>query len=153
MADTNAAIISSATTQFPERYYASYDETATQPTSITGWYDTWGMSSLSNVPPASSMIPIAETDWNNTTSFRLSVGRGVQSGKIIDYTPAPVPVPLTTQASSALSSARIFVYNNYGILNEATPDVWVSYIKSLMAISSGADTTSTSLPSLPAVSA
>ncbi|GAB6854473.1 hypothetical protein JCM15831A_14970 [Asaia astilbis] len=63
-----------------------------------------------------------------------------------NYIPAPT---LAKQASDELSSARGYVYNNYGILNEATPDAWVSYLKSLMAIANGSDTTSTALPKAP----
>lgn len=136
-------------TTYPDRYYASYDTTATQPTIVTGWYDTWTMSDVSNVPKATDMIVMTGTEWNDTT-FRMPVGKGVKDGIIIDYTPPAVPIPLAAQATSALSTARTYVYNNYGILNEATPDDWVTYIKALMAISNGTDTTSTILPTQPA---
>lgn len=136
-------------TAYPDRYYASYDTTATQPTPVTGWYDTWSMTSVANVPAASGMIAVSETDWNNTTTFRLPTGRGVQSGAIIDYTPAAVAIPLATQAESALATARTYVANNYTILNESTPTDWVTYLKALMAIANGTDTTSTALPESP----
>lgn len=136
-------------TSYPARYYASYDTTTTQPTSVTGWYDTWNMSDVSNVPAAADMIPISEPDWNNDDTFRLPIGRGVINGKIIDYTPPPTPVPLKTQAQSALVSARTYVNNNYTMLNEQTPDAWVTYLKALMAIANGTDTTITALPVAP----
>lgn len=60
-----------------------------------------------------------------------------------------IVISLKEQATSALASARTYVYNNYGILNEATPDDWVTYIKALMAISNGTDATSTTLPTQP----
>lgn len=138
-------------TAYPDRYYASYDTTAIQPTPVTGWYDTWSLSSVSNVPSASEMIAVSEADWNNTTTFRLPFGRGVQSGAIVDYTPPVTPIPLATQASTALTAARQTVWNEYGSLNEATPDAWVTYLKALMAIANGTDTTSTSLPTAPTV--
>lgn len=138
-------------TAYPDRYYASYDTTATQPTPVTGWYDTWSLSSVSNVPSASEMIAVSEADWNNTTTFRLPFGRGVHSGAIVDYTPPVTPIPLATQASTALTEARQMVWNEYGSLNEATPDAWVTYLKALMAIANGTDTTSTSLPTAPTV--
>ena len=134
---------------YPDRYYASYDATATQPTPVTGWYDTWDMSSVSNVPAATDMIPISESDWNNIDTFRLPIGRGVLNGKIIDYTPPPAPVPLKTQAQSALAIARQTVWDEYGSINEKTPDNWVTYLKALMAIVNGTDTTSTTLPTAP----
>lgn len=136
-------------TAYPDRYYASYDTTASQPTRVTGWYDTWEMSSVSNVPSASNMIPISESDWNNIDTFRLPIGRGVLNGKIIDYTPPPAPVPLKTQAQSALATARQTVWDEYGSINEKTPDNWVTYLKALMAIVNGTDTTSTTLPTAP----
>lgn len=141
--------MSNVKTAYPNRYYASYDTTAPQPTPVTGWYDTWDMSSVSNVPAATDMIPISESDWNNDDTFRLPVGRGVLNGKIIDYTPPPTPLPLKTQAESALATARQTVWDEYGSINEATPDVWVTYLKALMAIANGTDTTSTTLPTAP----
>ncbi|OUI89167.1 hypothetical protein HK17_15935 [Acetobacter indonesiensis] len=134
---------------YPERYYASYDTTATQPTRVTGWYDTWGMSDVSNVPAAADMIVVTSTEWNDTT-FRIPVGKGVKDGAIVDYT-APVPaIPLATQAATALATARTYVTNNYTMLNESTPATWVTYLKALMAITNGTDTTSTELPAEPA---
>lgn len=60
------------------------------------------------------------------------------------------PVPIATQAEIALATARAYVSNNYTMLNEATPTEWVTYLKSLMAIANGTDTTSTTLPTAPA---
>ncbi|WP_062141774.1 hypothetical protein [Acetobacter cerevisiae] len=137
-------------TAYPARYYASYDTTATQPTPVTGWYDTWGMSNLIDVPEATNMVAISDSDWNNTDTFRLPIGRGVLSGKIIDYEPPAQAVPLKTQAQSALAIARQTVWDEYGSINEATPENWVTYLKALMAIANGKDTTSTALPAAPA---
>lgn len=136
-------------TAYPARYYASYDSSATQPTPVTGWYDTWDMGNLSDVPDASSMIAISESDWNDTINFHRPTGRGVQNGKIINYNPPPTALPLVTQAENALSVARQTMWNEYGSINEATPDPWVTYLKALMAIVSGSDTTSTVLPTAP----
>ena len=133
---------------YPDRYYASYDLTATQPTPVTGWYDTWGMSSVDNVPKASDMIVVSETDWNNE-NFRLPIGKGVKDGKIIDYTAPPPVIPLKDQAESLLKTQQAYVMQNYTILNEATPDAWVTYLKALIAISNGTDTTSKTLPTAP----
>ena len=132
-------------TLYPARYYASYDTTATQPTQVTGWYDTWDMSSVSLVPDASKMVAVTEAQWNDT-SFRLPVGKGVKDSAIVDYT---VPVALSTQATSALAAARTYVSNHYTMLNKSTPTAWVTYLEALMAISDGDDTTSTTLPTAP----
>lgn len=137
-------------TEYPDRYYAAYDTAAPQPTPVTGWYDTGSMSSLAAVPPASSLIPISAEDWANTTSFRLPGGRGVLNGKIIDYTAPVQPVPLATLAQNALVATRQTVWAEYGVLNEPTPDAWVTYLKALRAIADGQDTTSTTLPKAPA---
>jgi hypothetical protein len=68
----------------------------------------------------------------------------------VAYTPPALVIPLKDQAATALAAARTYVNNTYTMLNEATPDAWVTYLKALMAIASGADTTSTALPTEPA---
>ncbi|KXV49734.1 hypothetical protein AD945_03650 [Gluconobacter albidus] len=141
-------IMTKTTADYPARYYASYDTTAKQPTIVTGWYDTGDMSTLDNVPPASDMIAVTEAQWNDPT-FRLPVGKGVKNKKIVDYTPPAYVAPLTDQATTALANARTYVQNNYTMLNEATPDAWVTYLKALMAIANGTDTKSKTLPSVP----
>lgn len=98
-----------------------------------------GICMSGNIPAGA--VECSQEQYNNSGNYTL------ENGVIVAYT-APV-IPLRTQASSALSTARTYVYNNYGILNEATPDDWVIYIKALMAISKGTDTTSTTLPTQP----
>lgn len=56
---------------------------------------------------------------------------------------------LRIQAANALATARTYVSNNYTMLNEATPDAWVTYLKALMAIANGTDTESSELPTAP----
>nr|WP_279183901.1 hypothetical protein [Acetobacter syzygii] len=140
---------------WPERYYASYDTTAAQPTSVTGWFDAWTVGGGdATVPPAtlpdvSGLIAVTSAQWNDLT-FHAPAGKGVKDGAIIDYTPPAAPVPLATQATTALAAARTYVNNTYTMLNDATPDAWVTYLKALMAIAAGTDTTSTVLPEQPA---
>ncbi|MDN7350105.1 hypothetical protein [Acetobacter senegalensis] len=136
---------------YPARYYAGYDATATQPAPVTAWYDTWSMSSVESLPPASQLLPISAADWANTTSFRLPAGKAVQNGAIVDYT-APLP-PLATQAANALQQAATTSWAAYGMYGETPPAVWQTYLASLRALASGADTTSTQLPAQPALSA
>lgn len=143
---------------YPDRYYASYDTSATQPTMVTGWYDTWRLQALSyagqdgetvSVPSAEDMVAIASADWNNRATFRLPVGRGVKDGAVVDYVPPAPAVPLATQAARALSDGRAYVNANYTILNKPTPNAWVAYLTDLAAIADGADLTSTALPGSP----
>lgn len=136
---------------YPARYYAAYDTAVAQPTIVTGWCDTWGMSSVTSVPAASALIAVSRQDWADTKKFRLSVGRGVQAGKIIDYTPPAPPVPLDEQATSALKAAASATWANYGAMGVAVPQAWIAYQKALKGIADGTDTTSTTLPAEPAV--
>lgn len=139
---------------YPARYYAAYNTAAAQPTSVTGWYDTWMMISVANVPAATNLVPVSAADWADTTGFRVPAGRGVQAGKIVDYVPpappAP-PVPLATQAARALQAAATVTWADYGSLGLAVPQEWVAYQQALRAISTGTDTTSTALPAQPTV--
>ncbi|MCP1221321.1 hypothetical protein NKW45_05605 [Acetobacter orientalis] len=69
------------------------------------------------------------------------------------FTPPVIPVlPLRARAATALQSAQDYVRNNYTMLNSSTPDAWVVYLKALMQIASGSDTTSTVLPTAPSTS-
>lgn len=104
---------------YPARYYAGYDTAATQPTPVTAWYDTWSMSSVDGLPPASQLLPVSFADWANTTGFRLPAGKAVQNGAIVDYT-AP-PLPLATQAARALQQAASTSWATYGMYGETPP--------------------------------
>ena len=130
---------------YPARYYAYSNTTSTlggHPT--VGWVDVSMFSAAPSwLPEASNMIALTQAEWD----ARSLVNQIVVNGAITTYT-APAPT-LAEQASSAVTSARAYIYNNYGILNEPTPDAWVTYLKALMAIASGADTTSTALPTKP----
>ena len=64
-------------------------------------------------------------------------------------TPDTPALTLADQAETSLDAARTYVTNTYTMLNEKTPDAWVTYLKSLMAIANGTDTTSTKLPTAP----
>lgn len=134
-------------TIYPNRYYASYDTTATQPTIVTGWYNTWAMSDVSNVPKASDMIAMTETEWNDPT-FRIPVGKGVKDGIIIDYTPPVVPIPLTSQAQNAMTWVNQQATIATAMGETFTADM-KNYVSALRAIINGTDTTSTQLPTQP----
>lgn len=130
--------------EYPARYYASYDK---ETFVITGWFDTWDMSSVSNVPSADDMIVLTPDEWNDS-NFRKSYGKGVQNGVIVDYTPPVVPVPLATQAQSAMSWVNEQA-SLASAMGETFTDDMKTYVKAIRAIISGTDTTSTELPTQP----
>lgn len=128
---------------------------------IFGFYD----STIMDIP--SDAVAVSEDKYSALLKAEyagavLSIESGIvvardYSGALIDLasvTSSSIygqPVPLATQAASALATARQYVSNNYTMLNEPTPDNWVIYLKALMAIANGTDTTSTTLPTKPAV--
>ena len=97
----------------------------------------------SDLAPNGSWVDITHTEPMPCIGW--SYGAGAFTAPAIT-TPA---LTLAQQAATALTAARTTVYNTYGILNEATPDAWVTYLKALMAIADGTDTTSTALPTQP----
>ena len=131
-------------TAYPARYYASYDATATQPTPVSGWYDTWDMGNVSNVPPASDMIALTEAQWE----AHLPAGQGVQAGAIVSYTPPAAVVPLKTQAASA-QAWIIQQANLAAAMGEVFTADMKAYVLAIDAIANGTDTTSTALPAQP----
>lgn len=132
---------------FPSQYYAYANTNSTiNGYPVAGYIDTNFYTDKPDwLPEATSMVPLTEDQW----SARQFVNQVIKDGQVVTETPDAPVIPLKTQASTALSTARTYVYNNYGILNEDTPDDWVTYIKALMAISNGTDTASTTLPTAP----
>ncbi|WP_025824600.1 hypothetical protein [Asaia astilbis] len=61
---------------YPNRYYAEFDTSAAQPTGVTGWFDTWTLSTTKNIPQAKDMLGLSEEQWN----ARKVVGQGVENG-------------------------------------------------------------------------
>ncbi|GBQ08738.1 hypothetical protein [Saccharibacter floricola] len=133
---------------YPQRFYASYDTEAPQPTIVRGWYDTWSLASLSHVPPASDMIAITANDWEDETHFRLPTGRGIQDGKIVDYTPPSPAISLTTQAKNVMQAVQQQA-SMVSAMGETFGPKMRDYVQALRAIISGSDTTSTALPTAP----
>lgn len=122
------------------RYYCDYSQPCV-------YYDLSLYSSLANVPDESKLFALTDEQWAARLNGQEVLSRAIVDGTWQAYTP-PAP-SLKEQAGVALSSARSYVSDNFTILNESTPDVWVTYLKALMVIASGADTTSTALPTLP----
>lgn len=95
------------------------------------------------------MMNMTDSDWPPMSGHQASMALQGGTDKIIPYTPPEPSIPLSVLAESALSAARTAVYNNYSCLNEPTPQPWVDYMKILIAIANGTDTTSTKLPAAP----
>lgn len=135
--------VSNGALLYPDRYYARYDHTAEQPTGVTGWFDTWSLSDTSFLPRAADMVALSASDWSSTS--RNSGGKGVQDGKIIDYTP---PVPLAERAGSELIWVTTQATMAAAMGETFTPEM-KAYVQAIKAIADGTDTASTKLPDRP----
>ena len=128
---------------YPAQYYATFDTPA-------NFWDAWDVSNLSVIPAPEKLFPLTLEQWNEKGgSSGLQKLKVVSGNTLIDYVPPVQSIPLKTQAQSALAIARQTVWDEYGSINEATPVDCVTYLKVLMAITSGKDTTSTVLPVSP----
>lgn len=131
-------------------YYVATEKADDGEMVVKGWFDIASDSDLSNYPDLSTLTPLSAEDWQ--IQYNQKPERTlwqIKDGKLAPYTPPNVVIPLKERASTALQQARMFIYDNYGILGDPTPEAWVTYLRSLMAIASGADTTSVSLPIPP----
>lgn len=136
------------------KYYAivKAGSDLTKPCLVMGWVaqpvSQDGTSTPYQASPGFEEVPleISDEDWAERMA-RPQNPTQLNQGQLEPYV-APVP-SLKEQATNALQQARLDVYNNYGILGEQTPVAWVTYLRSLMAIANGTDTTSTSLPEEP----
>ena len=135
--------VSGLVIQYPDRFYC--DKNA--PCAV---YDMWAFSSPPTVPAIGDLYAITASEYaDRQTNYREQY-YDTATRKLADYVAPVVVATLADQATAALSTARTYVSNNYTMLNETTPDAWVTYLKALMAIANGTDTTSTALPSAPA---
>ena len=131
-------------------YYAETEKLADGTVLVTGWIDIASDSDPSNYPDPTTLTPISDADWQRQyNQMPRPQWWQIKDGKLTEYTTPPVLVPLKDQAVAALQRGRMNVYNNYGIIGEPTPVSWVAYLKALMAIANGTDTTSTTLPTAP----
>ncbi|MCP1202748.1 hypothetical protein [Acetobacter oryzoeni] len=133
--------------KYPDRYYCDESTPA-------AFYDMWGFSRIPTI--SNTLHAVVTNAWDARmasalTGFKQQVW-DKSSNQLVDYVPPVVVIPLKTRAATALASARTYVNNNYTILNEPTPDAWVAYLKALMSIANGSDTTSTALPVAPTTS-
>ena len=136
------SIIDQLKAKYPNQYYCDLNKPC-------AWYNMWIYSSINGLPDLSDLYAMTTDEWQAKGGDTGTKSMTVIDGKLVDYVQPKAVVPLKDQATTALTSARTYIYNNYGILNEATPDDWVVYLKALMAISNGTDTTSTTIPAQP----
>lgn len=129
---------------YPARFYARYDNKAAQPTGVTGWYDTWEMSTTSALPPAPDMVALTSSEWE----VRMTGPQGVQGNALVSYSPPPVLVPLPQQAQNEMSWITEQA-SMAGAMGETFSDAMKAYVKAIKAIANGTDTTSQSLPARP----
>lgn len=128
--------------QYPGRFYCDKNS----PCAV---YDMWGFSSPPTSPVAVDLYSITAAEYADRQANPRQQYYDTATGVLADYVAPVVEPTLAERAATALASARTYVSNNYTMLNEATPDTWVTYLKALMAIINGTDTTSTALPASP----
>lgn len=136
------------------KYYAIVQAGAdlTKPCLVMGWVAQPvaqdGTSTPYQAAPGFEAVPleISDEDWAMRTQGPQNPTQ-INQGKLEPYV-APGP-SLKEQATNALQQARMTVYNEFGIFGEPTPANWIVYLKALMTISNGTDTTSTALPAAP----
>ncbi|WP_338331986.1 hypothetical protein [Acetobacter sp. LMG 32666] len=130
---------------YPNRYYAQYDTSAAQPTPVLGWLDMSIYSDTTGFPPASALLPITQAQF----AARTAGPYGVSNGALVLYVPPAPVIPLTTQAQTAQAWVQ-----QQASLAAAMGEVFTAdmkaYVLAINAIASGADTTSTALPTQPA---
>lgn len=125
-------------------FYVSYN-TSLSPAPVACWYNTTSNPILDYTKDG--FLEVNSDQYTNRNNGYWAV----ENGSLVPFVPPISTIPLSAQATLAFTSARTYIYNNYGILNEDTPDVWVSYLKAIMAIRDGTDTKSSVLPVPPPV--
>ncbi|MEJ5118425.1 hypothetical protein WH158_13490 [Gluconobacter cerinus] len=141
--------VSNGALTYGGRYVACYDHTAAQPTAVLSWFDLWTLGSHANLPALADMHFLSAAEWQALGGdYGYKGNKGLQDGKIVDYTPPPAPIPLTLQAETE----QTWIQQQASLaaaMGETFTDAMKAYVKAIAAITSGADTTSTALPARP----
>ena len=138
--------VTSKALKYPVRYYCDSDTPA-------GFYDTWGYSSTDHLPDISELHPVTSAQWTErqnsaATGLKQSTWNAA-SGSLEPYTPPAVVVPLATKAQSEMSGWISQQAAMAVAMGETFTDEMRAYVKAIQAIATGADTTSTALPTQP----
>lgn len=132
--------------KYPARYYCDGGAPA-------AFYDTWGYSSTDHLPDISELHSVTSAQW---TERQNSAATGLKqytwnaaSGSLETYTPPAVVVPLATQAQSEMSGWISQQASMAAAMGETFTTDMKAYVKAIQAIATGADKTSTALPTRP----
>ncbi|OUJ13811.1 hypothetical protein [Acetobacter okinawensis] len=128
--------------QYGSRFYCD----SNSPCSV---YDMWGFLSVTGEPSESTLHAITASEYADRQKNPRSQYFDTSTNTLQDYTPAPVAVPLKTQAATAQAWIQQQA-NLAAAMGEAFTADMKAYVKAVNAIASGADTTSTALPAQPA---
>ncbi|GAA3684206.1 hypothetical protein [Acetobacter lovaniensis] len=128
-------------TAYPARYYASLDKPC-------AWYDMWSCISTDGLPPANTLYAMTDAQWEAKGGNTGTTSMYVENGRLVDYTPPVVVVPLKTQAASAMVWIQQQA-NLASAMGEVFTADMKAYVKAIAAIAGGTDTTSTALPVQP----
>lgn len=128
---------------YPAQYYACPSSQLLGGYPIVNWVNVAAYDAKpADLPDAASMLPLALDEWN----ARGWLSQVIQDGKVVSYTPT---ITLKDQAAAELSGWIQSQINYAAAMGEAFTDAMKSYVKAVSVIASGADTTSTALPSRP----
>lgn len=122
------------------KYYASFNPEIS-PAPIAGFYDS---SMNPDLDYTKGFIEITEEQYKNRDAGLFAVTNGVFG----PYTPPPVVISLQSQART--EQAWVIQQASLALaMGETFTDDMKSYARAIMAIATGADTTSTALPPRP----
>ena len=125
-------------------YYATYNPRITEPAPVAAYYDSRDTPWLDF--SAEGFINLTEAQWTNRNTGYWAV----QSGQLVAYNPTPVVVVVPLQSQAVTAQTWIQQQANLAAaMGEVFTADMKTYVKTIAAIASGTDTTSTALPAQP----
>lgn len=138
---SNIFVTGSALT-YPDRYYCDKNS----PCAV---YDMWGFSSAPTSPALADLYPITADAYADRQQNPRQQYYDTTTGKLADYVPPVVVVPLADRAAAEVSGWIQSQINYAAAMGETFSDAMKAYVKAVQAIASGTDKTSTALPDRP----